>query len=139
MTQAMLRDPFALTRTCNGRGITRTGTGRGAPAVEDFRIDEFLEAVYGLGALEDLQGATDKIFETVDRLLLEGAFTVCNEILCRVDVHKLPTALMRSFLTITAAAKDKLPARKAFYNQVLSEMIRLKGNEKAERLLGQLA
>ena len=46
---------------------------------------------------------------------------------------------MRSLLTITAAAKDKLPARQAFYDQVLREMIRLKGNEKAQGLLGQLA
>jgi hypothetical protein len=104
-----------------------------------MRIDEFLQEVYSLAVREDWQGATDQIFETVDRLLLEGAFTVCNEILRHVDVRRLPTALMRSFLTITAAAKDKLPARQAFYHQVLSEMIRLKGNEKAQRLLGQLA
>ena len=110
-----------------------------AASGETTLINEFLEEVYSLTVLGDLQGATDKIFETVDRLLLEGAFTVCNEILRCVEVRRLPTALWRSFLTITVAAKDKLPARKAFYHQVLSEMIRLKGNEKAQRLLGQLA
>lgn len=133
MTQTICHDPFALTRNCNGRGVTRTGTGAAT------RIDDLLEKVYRLAALGDLQAATDKIFDTVDRLLLEGAFPVCDEILRRVDVQRLPTALMRSFLTITAAAKDKLPARKAFYNQVLAEMIRLKGNEKAQRLLEHLA
>ncbi len=139
MTQAMATSniPWALAGTCNGRGVT--GTGRVAAPSEQLPIDEFLEEVYNLAAREDLQGATDKIFETVDRLLLAGAFTDCNEILRLIDLHRLPTALMRSFLTITAAAKDKLPARKAFYNQVLRETIRLKGNEKAQRILGQLA
>jgi hypothetical protein len=102
-------------------------------------IDDFLEEVYTLAGVDDLQAATDRIFDTMDRLLLRGAFTACNEILRRVDLHRLPTALMRSFLTITAAAKDRLPARKLFYKAVLAEMTRLKGDEKANRLLGQLA
>jgi hypothetical protein len=106
---------------------------------EAIFIDEFLEKVYSLAGVGDLQGATDAIFETVDRSLQEGAFSACNEILQRVDVLRLPTAPMRSFLTITAAAKDQLPARKIYYDWVLSEMIRLNGNEMAQRLLGQLA
>jgi len=119
-------------------GVVQTMSQSAGKDSKAMRIDEFLEEVYHLAAV-DLQGATDKIFETIDRLLLEGAFTVCNEILRRVEVRRLPTALMRSFLTITAAAKDTLPARSAFYDQVLSELIRLKGNEKAQRILGQLA
>jgi len=102
-------------------------------------VNDFLEDVYGLAARGDLQGATDTIFDRVDRLLLEGAFTVCNAILLRADVSRLPTALMRSFLTITADAKEKLPARAAFYDRVMSETIRLKGSEKAQRLLEPLA
>ena len=112
------------------------------PTIEDIEtmgIGEFLETVYRLAKLGDLQGATDEVFETVDRLLLGGQFGVCNEILRCVDIHRLPTALMRSFLTITAAATDRMPARKPFYDRVESEMIRLKGKEKAQRILGQLA
>lgn len=103
------------------------------------RMDEFLEGIYRLVELDDLQGATDSIFETIDRLLLEGRFAVCDEILRRVDMRRLPTALMRSFLTITSAAKDKLPSRHAYYEQVFKEMSRLEGNEIAHRIFGPLA
>jgi hypothetical protein len=112
------------------------------PMMEEIQArsaDNILEEVYSLSVIGDLQGATDKVFDTFDGLLLEGDCAACNEILRKVDVSRLSTALMRSFLTITAAAKEKLPARKALYKQVLSEMIRLKGKEKAERLIGQLA
>jgi hypothetical protein len=114
-------------------------TGRGTASAENRLIDKLLDEVYYLAGRDDLQEATDKIFDTIDRLLIGGEFAACNEILRRVDVSRLPSALMRSFLTITAAAKDKLPARKAFYDQVFSEMTRLRGAEKAQRLLGQLA
>jgi hypothetical protein len=161
MTHAVPCSPFALAPDSNGRGLTTTAVAKvparpqghtvavsprratqGPPVAESREtplIDRFLEAIYDLAVLGDLQAATDQIFETVDRFLLQGAFSTCDEILRRVDVQRLPTALMRSFLTITAPAKDKLPARKAFYDTVLSEMIHLKGKEKAERLLGQLA
>jgi len=103
------------------------------------KIEEFLEEVYRLAELNRLQEATDEVFDQMDNLLCGGAFTVCDEILKRVDVRRLPTALLRSFLTITAAAKEKLPARKAFYNKAFAEVTRQKGPEKTHRLLAQLA
>lgn len=149
MTPVMPQAAFMHTGACTLPEVTGTGTAptgenpRGwvtvAVSGERQRIEKFLEAVYKLAELGDLQGATDEIFETVDQLLLDEKFGYCNKIVSRIDLHRLPTALMRSFLTITAAAKDKLPARRTFYEQVLKEMIRLKGNEKAQRLLGQLA
>lgn len=135
MTQAML--------ATTGTGAAPIGSSpRGSVAVavsgERQCIDKFLEEVYHLASLGDLQAATDLIFETADRLLLNEEFSFCNKIVSRIDPLRLPTALMRSFLTITAAAKDKLPARKAFCDRVRSEMIRLIGNEKAQRLLERL-
>ena len=102
-------------------------------------IDEFLQNIYALAQQDDLQGATDRIFETIDRLLLFQAFDACDDVLRRVDISRLPAALMRSLLTITYAARDRLPARKLFYDRVRSEIIRLKGEEKADRLLANLA
>ena len=118
--------------------VALLGTFQQKGSATSMCIDEFLAEVYSLADRGDLQAATDKIFETVDRLLLAGEFVVCDQILRHVDVRRLPTALRRSFLTITAGAKDKLPARKGFYEQVFSEMIHLKGNENAQRILGEL-
>lgn len=110
------------------------------PESKEGKIEEFLEQVYRLCDLNDLEGATDKVFRYIDDLLLEGEFPVCNEVFKRADVKRLPTALLRSFLTITASAKSRLPARKAFYKDAFAEMVRVKGDtDKAQRLLGLLA
>jgi hypothetical protein len=109
------------------------------PESKEGRIEEFLEQVYRLGDLNHLEEATDNVFRYIDDLLLEGQFPVCNEILKRADVKRLPTALLRSFLTITAPVKARLPARKAFYRDAFAEMVRVKGDTaKAQRLLGPL-
>ncbi len=112
------------------------------PTLEELQAwtaDAFLEEVYTLARANDLEGATDLIFDRIDRLLCDGAFQVCDAILSRVNVKLLPTALMRSFLTITGPAKAKLPARKALFAAVHQEMVRLRGEEKAKRLLDRLA
>lgn len=103
------------------------------------QIEEFLEKVYMLVALNDEQGATDLVFDYFDRLLSDGASTACDAVLRKVDVDRLSTSLMRSFLSITAAAKRKLPSRIGLYWEIKQAMFRLKGPVKTERLLGRLA
>lgn len=113
--------------------------GPAKPEVQEGKTEDFLETVYSLVSLNDIESATDRIFDHIDKLLCEGAFVVCDEILRRVDVEKLPTPLMRSFLTITAAAKNKLPSRKALHQEIEHKMVRSKGDEKTKRLIGKLA
>ncbi len=105
---------------------------------DQLNIAGFLEEVYGL-AVHDLQSATDRVFDKIDRLLCDASEDVCDEILARVDVTRLPTALLRSFLTITAPAKGKLPSRRSFFAKAYGEMERQRGPEMAQRLLGRLA
>jgi hypothetical protein len=113
--------------------------GPARPEVQEGTIEDFLEEVYGLARLKDYEGATDKIFDGIDRLLCDGAFFVCDEILRRLDVEKLPTPLMRSFLTITAAAKSKLSSRKALFQRIERKMMLSVGEEKTRRIVGKLA
>jgi hypothetical protein len=101
-------------------------------------IRAFLEKVYDLGQ-RDLQAATDKVFDTIDRLLCDGRESVCDEILAHVDVTRLPSALLRSFLTITAPAREKLCSRRFFYARAYGEVERQRGADMAKRLLGRLA
>ncbi len=107
--------------------------------VARMRIGNFLEDVYKLAEINDLDGATDRIFDFMDRLLCDGLFGVCDEVLRTVDVARLPTALMRSFLSITSAAKQKLPSRVALYRKTEKKMVELKGVEKTQRIIGKLA
>jgi hypothetical protein len=103
------------------------------------QIDAFLEEVYRLAANKDLDGATDRIFDFMDRLLCDGAFGLCDQVLRTVDIEKLPTAQMRSFLSITAAAKQNLPSRPALYRKIEEKMIERRGVEKTRTILGNLA
>jgi hypothetical protein len=59
--------------------------------------------------------------------------------LMMVDVDRLSTVLMRSFLSITAAAKQRLPSRAALFRQIEKKMVEAKGTERAKRILGNLA
>ena len=86
-------------------------------------------------SLDDGQTSRD-----LDDLLHEESYDVCDEILKQVDAKKLPSALLRSFLTITAPAKDRLRYRETFYKAAFAEMVRVKGDvAKAQKLLGRLA
>jgi hypothetical protein len=107
--------------------------------VAEASISIFLQGVYGLARVGDIPTATDVIFDRIDRLLSDDRLRACNEILKRVEPEKLPSSLRRSFLTITAAAKDKLPARRAFYDKALRLLSQEKDEAKARKLLGRLA
>jgi hypothetical protein len=107
-------------------------------AIIDRAIERFLSGIYRLGSTGDLEGATDRIFDVIDRLLSASLYEVCDKILKQVSVDRLPTALLRSFLTITAAAKDRLEERPAFFKRVETEMIGKRGEDTARRLLSRL-
>jgi hypothetical protein len=106
---------------------------------QERTLDALLEEVYSLAKHNDLDTATDRIFDFIDRLLSDGSFPVCDELLRRIEVDHLPPALMRSFLAITVAAKDRLPSWKELYRNIEQKMVELKGPAKTQRLIGQLA
>jgi len=102
-------------------------------------IPTFLNEVYSLSQIAEMDTAGFKIYDFLDRVLIDGFFAVCDEILSKVDVEKLDTRLMDSFLAITAPAKKKLPSRAALYEKIEAKMITLRGPEKTRRILGNLA
>jgi hypothetical protein len=99
---------------------------------------EFLEEVYRLNNEGTIEDATDLIFSTIDRLLCGNEFSAIDNILINIDIEKLSTSLMRSFLTITYAGKDHLKNRDDFYNIVEVKMKELKGEEKTKKILKEL-
>jgi hypothetical protein len=106
--------------------------------MKNAEADEFLDGVYQLDELGETQLATFRVFDQIESLLHEGAFTVCDTLLERIVVRRLSTSLMRSFLTITFPAKDKLPSRAKLLGQIQSEMTRIRGAEITRRLLSKL-
>lgn len=86
----------------------------------------------------NIADATDQIFQTFDSLLNKGKFAECDSILASVDVSKLKSPLIRSFLTITMPAKEHLPFRVKFFNEALIEVAKQRGKETAHKLLHRL-
>ncbi len=105
---------------------------------ENAEIDTFLQDIYTLDTPETRQTAIDRGFDYIDRLCWKGAFSSCDIILRRADISRLSTSLMRSFLVITYAAKDKLTERDTFFLRVKEAMTREKGESVARRLLKNL-
>jgi tetratricopeptide (TPR) repeat protein len=88
-----------------------------APEVSRPGGDWLLE-VYSLVLEERREDATDLVFEKIDELLQGAEFDRCDEILRRLDVHRLSTSLMVAFLSITLAAKSELGARAALVDRI---------------------
>src|SRR5262245_32506297 len=109
-------------------------SGRGEGAIETV-----LEQVYALSSVDDLESASDLVVDYVDRLLDDGAFATCDELLSKVEVRKIPTTLMRALLAVTLPAKSRLLSRKNLYEEINVAMVRLRGAETTERLIGRLA
>jgi hypothetical protein len=51
----------------------------------------FLEGIYDLVKRNEVEAATDRVFDHIDRLLCDGAFAACDKILREVDVEQLST------------------------------------------------
>jgi hypothetical protein len=102
-------------------------------------VPNFLNEVYSLAQVGDTDTAGFKIYDFLDRVLIDGFFAVCDDVLSKVDVERLDTRLMDSFLTITYPAKSKLPSRAVLYKKIEAKMIALKGRERTRRIIGPLA
>src|SRR5262249_38546628 len=105
----------------------------------EFQTSEFLDQMYALIKMKEYDEATDELFDVIDRLLSKGDFLTCNEILRQLDLEPLPTRFMRSVLTITYAAKEKLASRNNLYLRIQERMVEQKGEEMTKRLIGRLA
>lgn len=99
-------------------------------------VELFVEQLVRIDEKGDHLEATYQLFDRVDRLLSNREFAKCDKILMQASakINRLSSFLMRSFLSITVAAKHKLTIRRAFFLQIQSRMRILRG-EKADRIL----
>jgi hypothetical protein len=97
--------------------------------------ERFLDRVRQLEASGNEDDAIDLIFDTINTFLLENDFARCDSILGRIDVATIPRVLLIAFLTITAAAKSRLPSRSAFFADVNAAITRERGSQLADQLL----
>jgi hypothetical protein len=97
----------------------------------------WLPEVYSLVESGNPEAAADLVFDNIDELLSAGDFPRTNELLQMVDVKRLDTNLMISFLAITLAAKSKLPSRAPLLRRVEARLIQFEP-DRVEGLLATL-
>ena len=106
---------------------------------DDMGLEDFLETVNVYIAEGKIPAAMDSIIDHVDMLLNDDRFGVCDRLIRKVDLQSMPSSIRRAFLMITHAAKDKLPARNAMYQQALKLLSDERGAETALNMLKTLA
>jgi hypothetical protein len=112
------------------------------PTEEDIRemeSDDFLEEVYLQVSSGRVAAAMDAVIDHIDRLLNDGLFGVCDKLLEKVRLDRMPSNVRRAFLMVTSPAKDKLPARAAFYDEALRLLSLERGEDTARQMLKLLA
>lgn len=61
-------------------------------------------------SFKEQREALDFLFDTVDDMLLDGKFEEVNELLKKAPLNEFSTTIQIGFVSITYAAKEKLPA-----------------------------
>lgn len=77
-----------------------------------------LRTLYMWAEQDEVDKATDFLFDTVDDLLLAGDFTCVDALLAEVDLGRLDTPLLVALLAITSVATEHLPSRPDLVDRV---------------------
>lgn len=107
------------------------------PEVIKFATD-FLNEVYHYESSGEIEIGMSFTFDVINRLLCDGKYDICDEILRSVDESKLTARLLLTFLTITNAAKHELNNRKNYYNRAWKRIETLEGKFKTKQILQNL-
>lgn len=99
----------------------------------------FIDTVYEYQKKGDLDGGVDYIFSVLNSWLYKGEFNLADYVLAIIDEKKLESDLLLSFLTITRAARDKLPSRSKYIDRAFHRISQLRGHAVAKKLLCHMA
>ena len=103
--------------------------------MDRVNTEGFVENLYNLSELGEDRVAVDCIVVVIDDLLNHGLFIHCDNLLTKIQVHKLSDPLLVSFLGMTKTAKEHLPHRGEFYAKVLFVVKQRRCEEDANKLL----
>lgn len=97
-------------------------------------MPDLLDRIYFLDYHGKVDAALDHLFEWVDDELQAGMFQTVDDLLFAVQPDRCGTTLLLGILTITGAAREKLPSRARFYESV-SNVLHQRHPGRVERLL----
>jgi hypothetical protein len=105
------------------------------PKASECSILQWVAGIYKLEEV-DCDAAQHEIFYTIDKFCTEGNFKDCDTILQVLDLNRLNTNLIISFLTITLPAKQHLQSRKQFFEKVVKHFEVTEPSRDVQLLMG---
>ncbi len=75
------------------------------------------------------------LYKHIDELLMAGHFDSCNELLKSFELSRVKDLLWGGLLTITFAAREKLPERARLYSKIFNRLSESRTPAKANELL----
>lgn len=121
--------------------VCGTGVGVRARVIYNSSPDagQILNAVYAFQERNEIRAGISYIFSTMNEILGDGDIQKAERILDSIDVARIKTDLLLSFLTITFAARHKLPqSRTAYYARAKRQIRKDVGWLESRRLLSAL-
>lgn len=85
-------------------------------------MKNWIEKIYISIEAGKIDKGIDILFDEIDDLLCAGEFDTCNDTLKLFDLEKLDSNLLVGLLSITYAAKDKLPYRSEMVEKIRSRL-----------------
>lgn len=82
--------------------------------------------------------ALDRLYSAIDAALERGDFEICDHFLKSTDVDRVVPDLLVGLLTVTHAARDRLPARAALFEATRARLAASTPPDELEKTLGGL-
>lgn len=109
---------------------------------EEKRTNERVKAITFLSRLNRLIEEQEKerlvmrmIYNNLYRFRMDEEYGLCDRILEQLDVRRLTPSLLAAILTVTAAIRDYLQQRAAFFKRAMEEIVRVRGEQAAKQIL----
>lgn len=94
----------------------------------------WIEEMYSFVEAGKTRPAISLLFREVDERFHSGEFSLCNEELKEIDLKRLSPSLLVGLLSITLAAKEKLPYRKELV-QKIEDQLRFLCPDRVDRMM----
>lgn len=95
-----------------------------------------LQSIYELSENDGLlDAAIDYVYDSISDFRLESKFSEIDKVLEEMEVEKVPSVILVSFLTSTYTCSDQLPARSGYYLKVRETLIGRFGEERTNKIL----
>jgi hypothetical protein len=115
--------------------VTLTAQLNNSTRQAEDKTGKFLKKIYYLSRDGHIDAGIDEVIDYFDKLLQQGDWPTCANVLLRADVPKLDAAVALAMLSMTLMAKHDISTRPVFYSRLRHVLVARRGRDEARQLL----